>query len=145
MTRSSKLLIILLRLAMGWFLLHWGITAILDSSWTLLPYIKNPGTFSSFYQALAEPALLPYISYGVKGLMVLLGGLLILGVFIRTAGFLGMLLMLFFYFPLLRFPYAEGHYIVNQYFVYALVLLFLCVVRAGEFFGLASMFKFSRY
>jgi thiosulfate dehydrogenase [quinone] large subunit len=145
MSRSSKLILILLRISVGWYFLYQGIVTILNPEWTILPYIKDPGTFSNFYLYLARPDILPYVSYLVKGLFVLIGAFLIIGLFVRVFGLLGTILQLFFYFPLLHFPYAGSYYIVNQELLVALLVLYLVLIRAGEFFGMGTMFKFSRY
>ncbi len=146
MSKFAKLSIILLRAAVGWFFLYQGIITILDSNWTLLPYIKNPGTFSNFYLSLASSPLLPYLNYTVKGLFVLVGLFLIIGLFVRIVGIIGILLQIFFYFPLLHFPYVESiYYIVDTHIIIIMAILFLFAIRAGEYFGLGSMFKFSRY
>ncbi len=146
MSRSAKLFIILIRIAVGWYFLYQGIIAILNSSWSILPYIKDAHTFTGFYSYLAHSTLLPYLSYSIKGLFIIIGALLILGIFVRIASLLGALLMLFFYFPLLHFPYVSGtFYIIDEHAVMILLLLYLGAIRAGEFFGLGSMFRFSRY
>ncbi len=146
MSRSSKLFIILLRIEVGWYFLYQGIVAILDSKWTLLSYIKNPGTFVGFYNTLAASSSLAYANYAIKGLLLVIGALLIIGAFVRIAGFLGVLIVLFFYFPLLHTPYvSSSYYIVDEHIIIALILLYLMAIRAGEFFGVGSMFRFSRY
>jgi thiosulfate dehydrogenase (quinone) large subunit len=145
-TKGSKLFLILLRVVVGWFFLYQGITMILNPQWSLLPFIQNAQTFPDFYAALTASTLIPYINYLFKGLYILIGGLLILGLFVRPAALLGALIMLFLYFPLLKFPYVDSvYYIVDQHLVMVFVLMYLFAVRAGEFFGLGSMFHFSRY
>ncbi|MBX4198353.1 DoxX family membrane protein [Candidatus Parcubacteria bacterium] len=145
-SKANKLVLILLRISVGWFFLYEGIISILDSQWTLLPFIKDARTFPEFYSYISQPELLPYLSFIAKGLFILIGALLIAGFFVRLGAFLGILLMLFFYFPLLSFPYVHpSHYIVDYHFVMIMVLLHLFVARAGEVFGLGSMFHFSRY
>ena len=146
MTRSQKLLVIFLRMAVGWFLLYQGITAILNPDWSLLPFIQPAYTFPEFYASISAQDILPYITYLVKGLFVISGALLIAGLFVRIGAFLGIILMLFFYFPGLSFPYVgSGYYIIDNNLLLAILLAYLFVIRAGEFFGLGTMFRFSRY
>lgn len=147
--RPTKLFLILLRIAVGWFFLYQGITAILDPQWSILPFIANAQTFPDFYRAFADFMTASYMSYIVKGLYVIVGVLIISGLFVRIGAFLGALLMLFFYFPLLQFPYVRyanvTYYIVDYHIVMVILLLYLFAARAGEVFGLGTMFKFSRY
>jgi thiosulfate dehydrogenase [quinone] large subunit len=146
MSRIQKGVIIILRIIVGWFFLYAGISAIIDPSWSIEPFIQGAHTFSHFYQSISTPTILPYFTYLIKGIFVLSGGLLILGIFVRIGALFGMALMLFFYFPLLAFPYVTGgYYLVDYHIIAVIALLFLFTIRAGEFFGLGTMFKFSRY
>ena len=146
MSRFSKLCIILLRVAVGWYLLYMGISAMMQPAWSIIPYIQNAGTFNSFYSILNDPAYSVALSYVIKGLLIVSGALIMIGLFVRIASLVACVVMLFFYFPLLRFPSAgDGYYIVNNYLIIALTSLYLYAVRAGEYFGFGSMFKFSRY
>lgn len=140
------MLIALLRIALGWLILYQGIVAWTDASWSLAPYVQNARTLPGFYEAVLSPTVLPVAAIIVKSLFVLVGALLIIGIFARLAAFLGILLMVFFYLPLLRFPYVgTSRYIVDEHVVYALVLGYLFVARAGEYFGLGTLFRRSRY
>jgi thiosulfate dehydrogenase [quinone] large subunit len=149
MNRLAKFAIIFLRVVIGWFFLYQGIVSILDQNWTLSPFIKNTHIFTDFYSILLEPSILPYISYLIKGLFIVVGICMILGIFVRIVSALGILIMLLFYFPLLSFPYvidaAGTYYLVDSHMIIIAALLFLFAARAGEFFGLGSMFRFSRY
>jgi thiosulfate dehydrogenase [quinone] large subunit len=149
MGRLAKFSIIILRLVVGWFFLYEGILTIMDQDWSLGPFIKNSKVFTEFYAILLEPSILPYISYVAKGFFIIVGLCLMLGIFVRTASFIGILLMFLFYFPLLDFPYVRdqsgSYYLVNQHLLIIAVLIFLFAVRAGEYFGLGTMFRFSRY
>jgi thiosulfate dehydrogenase [quinone] large subunit len=145
MTRSQKLLVILLRMAVGWYLLYQGIVAF-NPNWSLAPYIANPHTFPNFYASIAQHGTLTYIEFLIKGMFILAGALLIGGIFVRIGALIGMALMLFFYFPLLAFPYVgPGYYLIDEHLLIAILLAYLFAIRAGEFFGIGTMFKFSRY
>lgn len=146
MSKSQKIFVILLRMAMGWFLLYQGISAILNSAWTIEPLITSAKTFPEFYASVLDPGVLPYVTYMIKGLYILSGALLLLGIFVRIGALVGMMVMLFFYFPRLAFPYVgEQFYIVDTHLLITVVLAYLFAIRAGEFFGLGTFFKFSRY
>jgi uncharacterized membrane protein YphA (DoxX/SURF4 family) len=138
MHRLVKLSIFALRIAVGWYFLYMGIVSFLDPAWSILPDIKNAHTFSQFYLGVAQFA--PYVSYLFKGLFVLIGVLLIIGMFVRVASFLGIVTVLFFYFPLLHFPYVgTSYYIVDDHIVIAIALVFLFASNAGKFLGVGSV------
>jgi len=146
MGKKHKLFIVLLRVALGWLFLYKGFSAIVDPSWSIAPLIQDPLTFPEFYNTISDPLVVAYLSYAIKGLFLIIGGCLILGIGVRTVSFLGMALMLFFYFPLVQFPYVKGsYYIVNEHIIYLLLFLYMYFGRAGEYFGFGTMFKFSRY
>ncbi len=144
--QRPKLFIALLRIALGWLFLYQGVTALMHSDWSILPYIKDAQTFHWFYVMVSSQPFLLYVTYIIKGIFVISGGLLILGIWTRVASFLGILLMLFFYFPLLNFPHVgTSYYLVDDHLIYLMILLYLFTVRSNEFFGLGSLFRFSRY
>jgi len=149
--RKAKLFIALLRMVLGWLFLYQGVIAIVHSDWSVGPYIQNARSFSWLYSIVNTQPLLQYVSYGVKGLFILVGALLILGIGARFAAFLGIALMLFFYFPLLSFPHvfsldgSSVYYIVDDHIVYVMILLYLFTVRSGEYLGLGSLFRLSKY
>lgn len=146
MTRSAKFITILIRIAVGWLFFYQGIIEILKSNWSLSESISEKGLFPHFYGSLLHSSLLPYLSYAVKGLFVIIGLLLILGLFVRIVSFIAILLILFMYFPLLHGPHiGTYYYIVDDHIVLILALLFLFIIRAGEYFGLGTLFRFSRY
>jgi thiosulfate dehydrogenase [quinone] large subunit len=144
--KKPKLFIALLRMALGWIFLYQGIVAITNPSWSLVPFIDHARTFPGFYASIMQEPMLGYVSYIVKGIFMIVGALLIVGAWARLAAFLGIILMLFFYFPVLHFPHVgDSYYIIDEHMIYILILLYLFMVRGSEFFGLGSMFKPSRY
>lgn len=150
MNKTTKLALILLRIATGWYFLYQGIVAITNPAWSITSLLpKNATMFPEFYAYILTPSVLPYISYLVKGTLLLIGALIAIGVFVRVAALLGMVLVLFLYLPTLNFPYVVNagvtYYIVDPHFILLLILVYLFFARAGEYFGLGTFFKFSRY
>ena len=147
--RKPKLFIALLRVAVGWLFFYQGVIAIKDSSWSILPFIKDAQTFPAFYALASAQPLLLYGTYAAKGIFVIAGVLLILGVGMRIASFLGIVLMAFFYFPSLHFPYVTHDgtvfYVVDYRMIYIMILLYLFAFNHKESVGLGSLFRSSRY
>ena len=140
MGKESNLLF-LLRVAMGWLMFYAGITKVLDPEWSAAGYAVNASTLSGLYEWLASPANLGWINFVNEWGLTLLGISLILGIGVRLSSTLGAVLMLFYYFPILEFPYAGEHsYIVDEHIIYALVLAYFAAVRAGRTFGLEEWF-----
>jgi thiosulfate dehydrogenase [quinone] large subunit len=144
--KKPKLFITLLRVSLGWVFLYQGIVAITDASWSLVPYIQNAKTFTGFYAGISAEPMLGYVSLVVKGVFILVGVLLILGLGHRLAPLAGIALMLFFYFPLLDFPRVGSvYYIVDEHIMYCFILAYLFVARTAEHFGISKLFHSSRY
>ncbi|OGE81393.1 MAG: hypothetical protein A3E98_00180 [Candidatus Doudnabacteria bacterium RIFCSPHIGHO2_12_FULL_48_11] len=150
MTKNQKLALFLLRVATGWLMFYAGITKILDPNWTAVGYLKGAKTFAGLFQWFAQPEILPFTNFVNEWGLTLLGISLILGIGVRFSAYLGVLLMMLYYFPVLQFPKIPPHsFIVDDHIIDALVLLFLGAIRAGRYYGLeewcASLPICSRY
>ena len=135
MSKSVKFLLLLLRLSMGWLLFYAGITKVLDSTWTAGPYLENAAVFSSFFEGLAAPNILPIINIVNEWGLTLLGASLILGAFVRFTGLIGAALMVLFALPVFSFPEIPAQ------IIYAFVLILLSVSKAGRFWGLDKRWR----
>jgi thiosulfate dehydrogenase [quinone] large subunit len=141
MSKIQKISLLALRLVLGWMFFYAGVTKILDPSWSAAGYLKSAATFGGFYSWLAGPSLLPLTNFVNAWGLTLLGVALILGVFVRLSAAGGMLIMLLYYLPILKFPYPNPHsYIVDEHIIYIAALLVLAAFRAGDAWGLASRF-----
>ena len=137
MEQVQKISLFFLRVSLGWMFLYAGITKILNPEWSAAGYLKGAKTFAGFYQWLTQPEILPIVNFINEWGLTLLGASLILGIFVRLSGVLGAALMAMYYFPILQFPYPNAHsYIVDEHIIYAAVLLFLAVIKAGRVWGL---------
>ena len=129
----QRLLITILRTAIGWHFLYEGISKIVQGNWTAAGFLRNTsGVFSGFYHSIASSQVLLLISdfLNMWGL-VLIGFALFVGLFSRIASLCGALLLTLYYFayppfgnPMLN-P-ADGHlFIVDKLFIETAALLFL--------------------
>jgi uncharacterized membrane protein YphA (DoxX/SURF4 family) len=136
-TNWRKLLITLLRVAIGWHFLYEGLSKILAENWTSYGYLANTsGFFSGFYHFLASsPALVKMVDIMNMYGLTLIGLALFTGLFIRYAAMGGVLLLTLYYFAYPPvgasvFRAAEGQlYIVDKNFIEAMALLFLVFAR----------------
>ena len=137
MNKLTKLSLLALRLGLGWLFFYAGITKVLNPEWSAAGYLQGAKTFTGFYQALTTPTVLPLINFVNEWGLTLLGLSLILGWGVRWSSWLGALLMLLYYFPVLDFPYPNPHsLIVDEHIIYIAALLLLGVWRAGRVWGL---------
>ena len=146
MTRSQKFSILILRLALGFLMFYAGITKVTDPSWSAAGYIKGAKEFIPFYNFLLNSSVLPVINFLNEWGLTLLGVSLIFGVFVRLSSILGIVLMILYYLPILKFPYVGEHsYLVDEHIIYSVALLLLMLFNAGRIFGFDGWFsKFRR-
>ena len=139
MIQSQKITLLLLRLATGWLMFYAGITKVLNPEWTAAGYLQGAKTLPGLFQWFALPANIGWVNFVNEWGLTLLGISLILGVFVRLSSIAGVLLMALYYLPVLTFPIVGTHsYIVDQHVIYALVLIFFAVIRAGRYYGLEN-------
>src|SRR3989344_8030585 len=142
MTKTQKLSIFILRLSLGFLMFYAGITKVMDSSWSAAGYLKGSKAFSPFYSFLLSPSVLPVINFLNEWGLTLLGISLIFGVFVRLSSVLGIVLMILYYLPILKFPYVGEHsYLVDEHIIYSAVLLLLIAFNSGRIFGFDGWFS----
>ncbi len=129
----KRILITILRAAIGWHFLYEGISKLNIDNWSAHDYLINStGFLSGFYQWLVStPGLMKLIDLlNIYGL-ILIGLALFLGVFIRYAAVAGTLLLALYYFAYPPFGVSllsspDGNlYIVNKIFIEAAAMLVL--------------------
>lgn len=111
--------LVVLRVLIGWYFLYEGLAKVFTPNWTAYGYlIDSKGLFSSLFTTIAENPNLLAISdtLNIYGL-VIIGLLLILGLF-EKVGYLGAAALLLLYYlahpPLLNVEYlfpSEGSYL----------------------------------
>lgn len=144
--KLSSLSLAALRIALGGLFFYAGITKVFNPAWSAAGYLNNAKTFPELFHWFAQPGILPFINFVNEWGLTLLGISLILGVAVRLSSLLGAALMMLYYLPVLDFPYPNAHsYIVDEHIIYALVLVFFAVVRAGRVYGLDKIWTASRY
>ena len=136
MSHTARIMLTALRIALGWMFFYAGITKVLNPTWTAEGFLRNAKAFPEFFHWFALPANIGWVNFMNEWGLTLLGVALILGIGVRLASILGIVLMALYYFPLgLPKPNATS-YLVDQHVIYALVLAFFIAVRAGRTYGL---------
>jgi len=144
MTFPQKILLVALRLAIGWHFLYEGIVKLANPNWTSAGYLLDSGGFLKqfFISLAANPDVLKIIDLlNIWGL-ILIGVGLILGLFTRAAIISGIVLMVFYYLshpPFVGLKYAvpsDGSYlVVNKMMIEALALGVLLVFPTWKEWG----------
>src|SRR5512141_823580 len=115
----QQVVLVLLRIAIGWHFLHEGLVKLLSPGWTSAAFLaESRWLFSgAFHWIAAHPAVLWVVDQlNVWGLL-LIGLGLVLGAFTRLAAASGIVLLFLYYVaspPLVGLPTngAEGSYLV---------------------------------
>ncbi len=136
LSKNSARCLAVLRIVIGWLMFYAGVTKIIDPAWSAAGYLKSAQTFSGFYGWLVGESMLPIVNFVNEWGLTLLGASLILGIGVRLSSILGAMLMLLYYFPAADFPFIGHGFLVDEHIVYAAVLAFFAVVRAGRYYGL---------
>lgn len=145
MTKSQKIALLLLRMALGFLFLYAGIVKLINPAWTAGGYLMGAQTLTGFYQWLASPENIAWVDMVNKWALFLIGATLVVGFFTRCAASLGALLMALYYIPTLKFPYAGTHaYIIDEHIVYIAGFIVLVAFNAGMHWGIDGMLCRSR-
>lgn len=133
----KKLIITVLRVAIGWHFLFEGISKLWVENWSAAPYLAGAtGPFSGFYHWMASSdSLMAVIDPVNIAALILIGLGLVLGLAVRLSFVSGIVLLMLYYFAYPPFGGSlmsgvEGNlYIVNKNLVEALAMLTLLVIR----------------
>ena len=139
----KKWSILALRLALGWLLLYAAYEKFTTpGGFSAREYLIHASTFSGFYTWLSSPGILPIVNLLNMWGQAALGVALILGFKVKYAARLAALMMILYYFPVLKFPYPGTHaLIVDDHIIYAAGYLVLDAFSAGKAFGMDSVVR----
>ncbi len=149
LSRAQTIILLVLRIAIGWHFLYEGVAKLLIPGWTSAPYLQTArGLFAGVFHAIgASPGLLKAVDLiNIWGL-ILIGVALVVGVLPRIASIAGICLLLLYYAahpPLIgtdfRMP-VEGHYLfIDKNVVELLALCILLIFPSNLLPGLGGLF-----
>ncbi len=133
----KKIIITLLRVAIGWHFLYEGMIKLWSGNWSAMSYLANAtGPFAGFYHWMAgsEQVMSIIDPVNIAGL-ILIGLALFLGIALRIASVGGIIMLALYYFAYPPFSgtlmqFADGnYYIVNKNFIEAVTLLALLFIK----------------
>jgi len=139
-SNTEQVLIFFFRLCMGWTFLWAGIHHFGDDKF-VVGFLSNVKTFHDIYAPFTNPAVVPTLTFLVEYGHLLIGLSLVSGLLVRVSAPFAIMLMLLYWTAHMDFPYIENvnNYLVDYHVVYAGVLVYLIVKRAGHVFGLDGL------
>jgi len=142
MIGGQKTSLFILRVVVGWMFFFSGISKLLNPNWSAESYLTSAKTFHSFYAWLASPGISPFTNLLNEWGLTLIGIAVIFGIFVRPASFLGALMMILYWFPILDFPYPNPNsFIVDQHIIYSAAFLVLATCNAGMAYGFREKYE----
>ena len=147
--RPAGILLLLFRLAIGWHFLYEGVSKALTPGWTSGGYLDaSRWVLGDFFQWIAaNPGALRAVDLLNIGAQIVIGLLLILGAFTRTAAVAGIFFLLLYYVanpPLVGYDFGSrgnGSYlVVDLRLIEALGLAVLAALPAMALYGLDRLY-----
>ena len=139
---GDRAFIVFFRLAMGWTFL-WAAIHHFGDDHFVQGFLSHVKTFHDVYAPLTNSITLPALTFLVEYGHLLIGLSLISGLLVRVSAPFAILLMLTYWTAHMDFPYIEdvNNYLIDYHIVYAGVLSYLIVKRAGHVWGLDGLLE----
>lgn len=148
---AQQVVLVVLRFVIGWHLFYQGLGKWWAVDWSAKGYLAAAGgPFASWFHWLAEsPDLLRFADTATVWGLMILGLLLMLGLFTRTAALLSSLLLMMFFLAAPPLPYAgftvptlQGYELyVDKTLIEALALLVVLAFPTGQMAGLDVLIR----
>ena len=137
-TPAEKYLIIFFRLTMAWTFLYAASHQVFVPSFSVVGFLNHTKTFHDVFVIFTTPTTAPITTFLVEYGHLLIGLSLLMGLMVRVSASFGVLLMAIYWFAHMDWPFIENtsNFIVDYHFVYAGVLVYLIVKKAGHVWGL---------
>ena len=127
-----------LRLTMAWTFLYAASHQVFVPGWTVVGFLNHTKTFHDLFAIFTTPTMGPITTFMVEYGHLLIGLSLLVGLLVRISAAFGVLLMIMYWFAHMDWPFIENtnNFIVDYHLVYAGVLVYLIVRKAGHVWGL---------
>ena len=141
--------LVILRLLIGWHFLYEGLIKLFNPSWTAKGYLMGAvGPFKGFFNFLSGESMIGFVDFMNIATLIVVGLGLVLGLWSRWSGYIGIGLLAMYYlayppFPGLEIPGpAEGSYLfVNKNLIEIFALAVLIKFPTDQYFGLELFFS----
>jgi len=140
---AERKLIVFFRLTMAWTFLYAASHQVFDPSWSVVGFLSHTKTFHDLFAVFTTPTMAPITTFLVEYGHLLIGLSLLFGFMVRVSASFGVMLMLLYWMAHMDWPFIENknNFIVDFHIVYAGVLVFLVVKRAGHVWGLDGLLE----
>jgi thiosulfate dehydrogenase [quinone] large subunit len=134
----EKAIILYFRLVMAWTFIYAASHQVFVPEFSVVGFLSHTKTFNGLFAVFTTPTMAPVTTFLVSYGHLLIGLSLLVGLMVRVSASFGVLLMLTYWLAHMDWPYIEdtNNFIVDYHLVYAGVLVYLIVKRAGHVFGL---------
>ncbi len=138
--KSERWLIFALRVMVGWVFL-WAAIHHYGESAYVAGFLSHTKTFHPVYGPIVNSPFLPVISFLVEYGHLLIGLSLISGLLVRVSAPFAILMMVLYWTAHMDFPYIDNinSFIIDEHLIYAALLGYLIVRRAGHVYGLDGL------
>jgi thiosulfate dehydrogenase [quinone] large subunit len=135
---AEKAIVLYFRLTMAWTFLYAASHQVFVRDFSVVGFLGHTKTFHDVFVVFTTPAIAPLTTFLVGYGHLLIGLSLLVGLMVRVSAAFGVLLMLVYWMAHMDWPFIENrnNFIVDYHLVYAGVLVYLIVARAGHVFGL---------
>jgi thiosulfate dehydrogenase [quinone] large subunit len=130
--------ILYFRFMMAWTFLYAASHQVFVPDFSVIGFLSQTKTFHDFFATFTTPTMAPVTTFFVEYGHLLIGLSLLTGLMVRASAAAGIVLMITYWFAHMDWPFIENssNFIVDQHLVYAGVLGYLILMRAGHVFGL---------
>lgn len=137
---NERAFIIFFRLAMAWTFLYAASHQVFVPGWSVTGFLSHTKTFHGLFSLFITPTMAPITTFLVEYGHLLIGLSLLVGLMVRVSAAFGALLMIVYWMAHMDFPYISNHnnFLLDDHIVYAVILIFLIVKKAGHVWGLDS-------
>jgi thiosulfate dehydrogenase (quinone) large subunit len=134
----EKFLIVFFRFTMAWTFLYAASHQVFVPSFSVVGFLSHTKTFHDVFVVFTTPTMAPITTFMVEYGHLLIGLSLLTGLMVRVSASFGVLLMAIYWFAHMDWPFIENtnNLIVDYHVVYAGVLVYLVVKKAGHVWGL---------
>lgn len=134
----EKSLILYFRLTMAWTFLYAASHQVFVPSFSVIGFLSHTKTWHDVFVVFTTPTMAPITTFLVEYGHLLIGLSLLTGLMVRVSAAFGVALMVLYWFAHMDWPFIENsnNFIVDYHLVYAGVLVYLIVKKAGHVWGL---------
>jgi thiosulfate dehydrogenase [quinone] large subunit len=126
------------RFLMAWTFLYAASHQVFVPSFSVVGFLSHTKTFHSVFVVFTTPTMAPITTFLVEYGHLLIGLSLLTGLMVRVSAAFGVVLMGIYWMAHMDWPFVENtnNLLIDYHAVYAGVLVYLIVKRAGHVFGL---------